>query len=251
MLFIVVYVAAVVYLALKKARGGEGVFRSQARNIGLGVLCSLLIGIFTQALRPVLGFRIPESSVLSTLIFVSFIAYAINKYGMLTITTKVVAGNIIATMNDFVLAVDKNMRVALVNEAVIKNLRYNEKDLLNKPIYALLVSRGEPMQYERLLKQAPISDMKINLITNSGEKIPVSANISVLREGGNEALGLVFVMRDTREIDELVKNLQEKKTELEAKNVELEQFNNMAVGREMKMMELKNKIKALEASQGK
>ncbi|MFH0891919.1 MAG: histidine kinase N-terminal 7TM domain-containing protein [Candidatus Falkowbacteria bacterium] len=244
MLFIVVYVAAVVYLSLMKARHSEGIFKFQARNIGLGVLFSVSIGMITQAMRPILGLAVPELGVMSSLIFVLFMAYAINKYGMLTITTKIVAQNIIATMNDLVVAVDKNMNIAMVNNAITQ---YGAKNLLNTPIKKILSGEDTPLEYGKLLEQSPLIDRKMNLIDREGKKIPVSVNISAIKEGGHkEALGLVFVMRDTREMDELVKNLREKGGELEKKNSELEQFNKLAVGRELKMIELKNRIRELE-----
>ena len=246
MLFIVIYIAAMVYLALRKARHSEGIFKNQARNIGLGVLLSLVIGFVTQGMKPLFDFSVPESSVLSTLIFVSFIAYAINKYGMLTITTKIVAENIIATMNDLVVAVDKNMNIAMVNNAIT---HYGIKDLSNKPIKKILSGENTTLEYGKLLEQSPLLDQKMNLIDRDSKKIPVSVNISAIKEGGRkEALGLVFVMRDTREIDELVKNMREKGIELEKKNSELEQFNKLAVGREIKMIELKNRIRELEGN---
>ena len=63
----------------------------------------------------------------------------------------------------------------------------------------------------------------------------------------------VRVQARTKELKELAGGLEqqvEKETrELQEKISELERFQKLAVGRELKMVELKNKIKELEAAQ--
>lgn len=47
--------------------------------------------------------------------------------------------------------------------------------------------------------------------------------------------------------DDLEKMVTERTNDLESKNLELEKFNKIVIGRELKMIELKNKIKELES----
>ncbi len=260
MLVVVAYVGVVVFLALRKASKSYGKFKQQARNIGLGVLASLGIGTLTQAVRPLLHLNIPELSVISTFIFIAFIAYAMNKYGLLGITTKLIAENIISTMEDYVIAIEKDLKIALVNNSTLKNLGYKEEELLNQPVSVILSADISSLTYEQLLERFPLVNYQAMLILKNGDKIPVSANAVILRESANEISGLVFILRDMRQINELINDLQQKTQELQISteeleraneqfgksNEELKRMNKLMVGRELTMVELKKEIAALQ-----
>jgi PAS domain S-box-containing protein len=260
MLYLVVYTSIVVYFAFRTYFQAQGKLKSQARNIGLGILFVLFVGIATQALRPILPIQVPELTTVSSIIFITLIAYSVNKYGMLVISTKLAAENIIETMEDYVVVIDKNMNIVIVNNSVDNNLDYKEGELMNKPINALLSADISSLTSEQLLKRFPLVNYRANLITKNGDKISVTANGSVLKEERNEIAGFVFVMRDMRQMTELISKLEQKtkeletskkdieksKKELEMRNQELERFNKLAVGRELAMIELKKKLKETE-----
>jgi len=77
------------------------------------------------------------------------------------------------------------------------------------------------------------------LKSKQGKIVPLEIKGSILKEG-KRPIGLLGIARDISER----KQAEEK---LKAKNEELERFRVMATGRELKMIELKEKIKELEA----
>ena len=260
MLYLIVFTSIVVFLALKTSSQTTGKLKQQSRNIGFGVLFSVLAGLLTQVSRPLFNFPVPELTVISTIVFISLIAYAVSRYGLLVITSKVVAENIIATMDDYVIVIDKNTNIALVNNSILNKLGYKEGELLNKPISVLLSSDISSLTYEQLVSRFPLINYQAVVLAKNGDKVPISVSAAILREGETEVYGFVFVLRDMRKINELISNLQQKtqeqeaskkeleksKTELEQRNAELETINKFAVGRELTMVELKNKIRELE-----
>jgi PAS domain S-box-containing protein len=217
----------------------------------LGFLSAYGIGIY-----PVTYF--------SGLIFTVIMAYAIYKYGALDITPKMIAENIIATMSDFVVVADRNMKIALINDTVAKSLNCSKESLKNKTINSVLSSEISSLPYEQAVSRAPVLNYKIDIILKNGEKIPVSANISVLKQKNSESFGIVFVMRDMRQTEELIKGLKQKTEELEAAkkeleqrneefektNEKLEQTNKLMIGRELKMAELKKENEELKNKLG-
>jgi PAS domain S-box-containing protein len=256
-LVVAAYVTVVVWLALAKASKSYGKFRQQARNIGLGILISLCIGVLTQVMRPLLRLDIPELSVISTFIFISFITYAMSKYGLLDISFRLVAENIIATMEDYVVAINRDKKIVLVNNLTLNNLGYKEDELLNKPVSILFSADILSLTYEELTKRFPLLNYEAKLISKSGETIPVSANAVILKEESDEAVGFAFVLRDMRQINELINNLQQKtheleitKKSLEEKVTELKRVNKVIVGRELRMEELRKEVKELKNDSG-
>ncbi|MCK5281893.1 MAG: hypothetical protein KAK00_00655 [Nanoarchaeota archaeon] len=81
----------------------------------------------------------------------------------------------------------------------------------------------------------------------------VSLSLSTIKQFGeedkikerSEKLEL-FVRERTKELGKKSKELEKSKKELENKVLELEKFNTLSVGRELRMVELKKKIKELE-----
>jgi len=94
----------------------------------------------------------------------------------------------------------------------------------------------------RRLKRGERSRYEAFLITRDGEKVPVMVSGTPLMEG-EEYKGSIAVFTDIRE-------LKAKEEELEAKVAELEKWYRLTVDRELKMIELKNRIRELEEQLG-
>jgi len=94
----------------------------------------------------------------------------------------------------------------------------------------------------RRLKRGERSRYEAFLITRDGEKVPVMVSGTPLMEG-EEYKGSIAVFTDIRE-------LKAKEEELEAKVAELEKWYRLTVDRELKMIELKNRIRELEEKLG-
>ena len=247
MLYVFIYSSIVVCLSLMASFRASGKLRQQYRNISLGIMFSLLVSGITQVSRPILHLKIPELTVVSTVVFISLIAYTVNKYGLLVISTKLVAENILGTMEDFVLALDNSLNIVYTNKSVQKYLGFSESDLLNQPYQKIVNIDFSALKF-------PVQNLETQMITKSGENISVSVSASELREKTGELVGYIFVLRDARKMNDLVKNLKQNSTELEQSKQklevnlnELERFNKLMVDRELKMMEMKKYITDLES----
>jgi len=215
MLYVAAYTLLVVYLVFRTASKNYGKIKKQAQYIGIGISFSVFVAIATQVSRPVLHFPIPELTVISTMVFIYMIASAVNKYGMMAISTKLVAGNIIGTIEDYVIAIDKQMKIALVNNSALRDLGYKEKELIDKPLSAIFSADVSYLSYDQALERFPLRNYQAEIISKKGEKISVSANASLLKEGPSDIFGFVFVLRDMRQINKLIEDLRIAKTEVE------------------------------------
>ncbi|MBN2042589.1 MAG: HAMP domain-containing protein [Candidatus Aenigmarchaeota archaeon] len=104
----------------------------------------------------------------------------------------------------------------------------------------------------------PITDLSrtANRITKGDFKIKVSRNLTRRKDeiGTLSNSFNTMIKRLDEEIDaqkRISNDLEKSRKEIEARNFQMEKFNELAVGRELKMVELKKRIKDLEGKNGK
>ncbi len=82
----------------------------------------------------------------------------------------------------------------------------------------------------------------LNPRSASGEVIPTTLNASALRDTEGRVIGAIGILRDMRAYEKVVRDLQESKAELQEKILDLEKFEEVVVGRELKMITLEREI---------
>jgi len=128
------------------------------------------------------------------------------------------------------------------NKAAEKLIGYERKELIGKSMLKLkLVDLSQmPKIAKRLAEHAlgrPAAYDEFFLNRKDGTKIIVeTSGIVVNLEGEKLVLGIVRDITDRKKTEQ----------ELKEKNEELEKFKEMTIGRELKLIELKNKVKELE-----
>src|SRR5438552_16149777 len=77
---------------------------------------------------------------------------------------------------------------------------------------------------------------RLNPRSASGEVIPTTLNASALRDPDGKVIGAIGILRDMRADEQVVRDLEKSKTELQEKILDLEEFEEVVVGRELKMI---------------
>jgi PAS domain S-box-containing protein len=129
------------------------------------------------------------------------------------------------------------------NKAAQKLIGYKKEEIIGKSMLKLnLISLDQiPRAAKRLAEHALGKTSKPGefiLTRKDGSRVftEISGN-SIKIKGKNLVLGIVRDITDRKKIEE----------ELKEKNNNLEKFNKLAIGREFRIIELKNKIKELES----
>src|SRR5439155_1619502 len=86
----------------------------------------------------------------------------------------------------------------------------------------------------------------LNPRSASGEIIPTSLNASALRDPDRKVIGAIGILRDMRAYEQVVRDLEESKAELQEKILDLEKFEEVVVGRELKMIALEKELETLQ-----
>jgi len=85
----------------------------------------------------------------------------------------------------------------------------------------------------------------LNPRSASGELIPTTLTASALRDPEGRVIGAIGILRDMRAYEKVVRDMEQSKAELQEKILDLEKFEEVVVGRELKMIALEKEIEAL------
>jgi PAS domain S-box-containing protein len=142
---------------------------------------------------------------------------------------------------------NKEFRVKTWNPAAEKIFGFTEKEAVGKHPYDLIVPKKvQPIVddiWGRLLKGDKTAHSTNDNITKSGLTITCSWANTPLKKADGTVIGVLSMVQDITEKKEAEETLK-KRTE------ELEKFNRLAVGRELKMIELKKEIARLKGEEG-
>lgn len=213
----------------------------------IGVTFSLVVSGLTQSKLPFMEAPIVPLGTMSTAIKTCIYAFAMIKYRLLVIPPVVAMKTIFNNLDDIIITINPDKTVAMANPAALRTLKYTKDELIGKPIDSIFVETHifRDYEWEKVLEEGSMKGFGMNMITKDREKVPVRFSCSVVRDSG-EVAGIISISSDMRETDKLIHELEKSKAELSSKIEKLELFTKIAVGRELKMIELKKRIKELE-----
>ena len=118
--------------------------------------------------------------------------------------------NIIRSLVDTLILVDKEGNIKTVNRETCELLGYTEDELVGSPVSMILAEEEEEEEEEedsvfkgtrltKLIEEGSIHNYDMTYLTKTGEEIPVSFSGSVMRDEEGELVGIVGIARDITE----------------------------------------------------
>lgn len=129
-----------------------------------------------------------------------------------TTVSKAYVDNIIESMIDTLIVVDKNNKIKTVNKSTLNLLGYEEKDLIGKDVSIILHDKGNPIanrKWSALSNGDVLKDYDITYRNRNNEDIPMHFCGRIMRNNEGEVLGIVGVARDMRQIKKLIGELSD------------------------------------------
>ena len=158
------------------------------------------------------------------------------------------ANLIIANAPDPVFVSDLQGKILVANEAISELLGFRKDEVLEQSL-SRFISLDEARELMGALREVVERGVTRNAHLNprsaSGEVIPTTLNASALRDPGGRVIGAIGILRDMREYEQVVRDLEKSKGELQEKILDLEKFEEVVVGRELKMIALEKEIESL------
>jgi PAS domain S-box-containing protein len=159
------------------------------------------------------------------------------------------AESLIKNAPDPVFVSDLEGKILEANDAVSELLGFRRDEVVEQSL-SRFISEEETREFTAALREVVERGVTRNAVLNprsaSGEVIPTSLNAAALRDADGNVIGAIGVLRDMRAYEEVVRDLEQSKTELQEKILDLEKFEEVVVGRELKMIALEKELEGLK-----
>ncbi len=144
--------------------------------------------------------------------------------------------------------IDTKGALTLVNKSLCQMWGYSEKELIGRHVTELVDEENKRILIKEIAtrKEGGSKQYEITWTGKKGIKVTTIVSPTPLFDSNGTHLGSFAVLTDITERKKMIQELGAAKEELAQKVEELERFNKMVVGRELKMVELKKKIKIME-----
>ena len=155
---------------------------------------------------------------------------------------------IIANAPDPVFVSDLEGKIVQANDAVSQLLGFRQDEVLEQSL-SRFISPEETREFMAALDEVVERGVTRNAVLKprsaSGEVIPTTLNASALRDQDGRVVGAIGVLRDMRAYEQVLRDLEKSKGELQEKILDLEKFEEVVVGRELKMIALEKENEQL------
>ena len=149
---------------------------------------------------------------------------------------------------DPVFVSDLEGKIIQANEAVSGLLGFRQDEVVEQSL-SRFISPEETREFTAALREVVehgvTRNARLNPRSASGEVIPTTLNASALRDSDGKVIGAIGILRDMRAYEEVVRDLERSKTDLQEKILDLEKFEEVVVGRELKMIALEKELEDL------
>jgi PAS domain S-box-containing protein len=159
------------------------------------------------------------------------------------------AESLIKNAPDPVFVSDLEGKILEANDAVSELLGFRRDEVVEQSL-SRFISEEETREFTAALREVVergvTRNARLTPRAATGEVIPTSLNASALRDVDGNVIGAIGVLRDMREYEAVVRDLEQSKTELQEKILDLEKFEEVVVGRELKMIALEKELESLQ-----
>jgi PAS domain S-box-containing protein len=159
------------------------------------------------------------------------------------------AESLIENAPDPVFVSDLEGKILQTNEAVSQLLGFRQDEVVEQSL-SRFISPEETREFTEAIREVVehgvTRNARLNPRSASGEVIPTTLNASALRDGDGNVIGAIGILRDMRAYEEVVRDLEQSRSELQEKILDLEKFEEVVVGRELKMIALEKELEGLQ-----
>lgn len=169
---------------------------------------------------------------------------------------------LLENVNLVAIILDSEGQITFCNDFLLNLTGYRREELIGQNWFKMMIPKDnkEVIQiFKDGLKKGEVSPRFENpILTKTGQKLDIAWSNTLQKNSANQWAGIASIGLDVTQqnidkenvrifTEELEYRVAQRTAELEEKNADLERMNKLFVGRELRMVELKNSIRELEA----
>lgn len=159
----------------------------------------------------------------------------------------------LSSIGDAVIATDAEGRVTFINSVAEKMTGWQLREAVGQPLQAIFHIINEQTRAPaenpvvRVFAEGLVVGLAnhTTLITKSGQEYAIEDSAAPIKNGEGKLIGVVLVFHDVTDRRLTEKELHRSQSALYERVHELEQFHDVVVGRELKMIELEKEVQQL------
>jgi len=200
-----------------KRKTRDTIKKKQAGIIFVATLIPLILGTITDAIIPELNIiAIPVMANVISLIWAGGLIYAVVKYKLMVITPTTAANNIVSTIADSLILLDREGNIATVNKATLDLSGYGKDELTGKSIEIFFREKDfKNSLLDKAIQKEAIKNYELNFKAKTGDNIPVIFSSSVMMDGAGGMAGIVCIFKDITRRKQAEENVKNAKDELQ------------------------------------
>jgi two-component system, chemotaxis family, CheB/CheR fusion protein len=155
---------------------------------------------------------------------------------------------IVNSSDDAIIGKDLNGVITSWNRGAENLFGYTAQEAIGQPVTMLMPPdrlHEEAEILEQLKRGDRVEDFETVRLRKNGSSLEISLTISPIKDATGQIIGASKVARDITERKRAEEALAQSHAELQSHAEELTRFNSVAVGRELRMIELKKEINEL------
>ncbi len=136
------------------------------------------------------------------------------------------------SISDGIFTIDKNCKITSFNKAAEKITGFSASEARNKHCFDIFrtdICNKRCALKDTLKTEEPIENIRVTIISRSGNEIPIRVTTTILRDKNNSIIGAVELFRDISELENLRERINKKRTldDIVSMNPRMQQIINL------------------------